>query len=393
MHVGLERLLVRAIWLCMVVVSLFYASEAMAESACTGCHEEVATAARKQQVVHQPVGKGECEQCHLAGRSVAVAVQKSSLAEKKQQREKINWFWKSSARAKEHLLRLTSAELSGKVFLNAADGRRQGYLKELNIPNLDKLPRKEAEQQPPVLSEFQVTGVRRGISVTATLQWATDEYTDAEVYYGVDNLQSVQHITQLAKQHSCNLLGLAAEKTYQVKVVARDLFNNVIASPLLKFSTAESFWKQGASNMRQSVMTTDLDLNWEIFRLADDYLFVIKSDRPVSVSLGREGHVQDETLSKRTVDAGGGFSHPILKSAFDTNISVCKACHLDVQEEFSHPIKIKARPGMIIPDDFPLLPDKTISCMTCHIQHFSDNEYRLRKAKKSELCRSCHTNY
>ena len=380
----------------LLLISVFYTfallSNVAAASRCTGCHEEVLTDSRERHISHRPVVKEQCEQCHLAGKKVSAPVKKSPLAAKKEKREKVNWFWKSSGRSEEHLLRLSSAELSGKLFLNAIDANRRSLLKELSLPNFSNLPKKDAEKKPPVLSGLQVTGVRRAISVTATLQWQTDEYADAVVYYGIDNLQSTKHVSKLSKQHSCNLMGLASGKTYQVKVVARDLFDNVIESPVLTFSTEKSFWNPPSTNFGKRVLLTNIKLDWEIFRLANDYLFVIKTDRPVAVSLGRTGRKEDKNLATRKVDTGG-FSHVILKSAFDTNISVCKACHVEVKEEYSHPIKVKAPKGMVIPEDFALLPDKTLSCMTCHIQHSSDNEYRLRKPKKSELCRSCHSNY
>lgn len=379
--------------LIVIVCVLALLSDVSAASRCTGCHEEVLTESQERHISHRPVVKGECEQCHLAGKTISAPVKKSPLAVKKEKKEKVNWFWKSSGRSEEHLLRLSSAELSGQLFLNAVDTNRRSVLKELSIPNFANLPKRDAEKKPPVLSGFQVTGVRRAISVTATLQWQTDEYTDAVVYYGIDNFRSSQHISQLSKQHSCNLMGLASGETYQVKVVARDLFDNVVESSVLSFSTEKSFWHPPSASFGKRALLTNVKLDWEIFRLAKDYLFIIKSDRPVSVSLGRTGRKEDKNTATRTVDTGGGFSHAILKSAFDTNVAGCKACHQEVKEEYSHPIRVKARPGMVIPADFALLPDKTLSCMTCHIQHASDNEYRLRKAKKSELCRSCHTNY
>ncbi|MBW2186551.1 MAG: cytochrome c3 family protein, partial [Deltaproteobacteria bacterium] len=50
-------------------------------------------------------------------------------------------------------------------------------------------------------------------------------------------------------------------------------------------------------------------------------------------------------------------------------------------------------PGMIIPPEYPLLENGRMTCMTCHQPHSSNNEARLLKEGKKELCTGCHTNY
>ncbi|SHI53802.1 doubled CXXCH domain-containing protein [Malonomonas rubra DSM 5091] len=377
----------------VVLFVLSFGSEISAASRCVGCHEDIVAGSRQRDVVHRPVVKDGCEKCHLVNAKIETPEKKSPLVEKKKKKQKINWFWKSPGRMQEHWFRMSSEELNGNLFLNASDGRRRSSLLEVATPVLSKLPQKDPEQKPPKQMNIRVSGVRRSISTTVTLQWETDEYTDAEIRYGVGSLDSVEVVRQLATHHSSNLLGLSSGKTYRYQIISRDLFDNETASPVMTFSTDKSFWDTSVVRSGYSASSTDINLDWTLFRLAEDFLFVIKADRPVSVSLGRQGKVSDKTQATRKVNVGGGFSHPILKSAFETNITVCRTCHYDVQEEYSHPIKVRARSGMVIPAEYKLLPDGTMSCMTCHVPHASDNEYRLRKSKRSDLCRGCHTNY
>lgn len=373
-------------------LSLLLATVPAVAKSCNSCHKKVAAKGRSGRFVHQPFMKEKCEQCHIAGKSVAKTVKKSPLAIEKAQVAKIRWFQTVSGRQQEHWLRLPASKLSGPLYVKATDGRMRSPVRQVVLPK-SGLAQKSDDHQPPKQSNLLVSDVRRGISTTATLQWQTDEFSDSIVYYGVDNLRSVKTDKQLLRQHTQVLLGLDADKTYQYQIVSRDLFGNETKSPVSTFTTDKSFWDQSANYRADSSLASDIELNWQLYRVKDDFLVEVKADRPVSVSFGMENSVVARNTKEREVDTAGQFSHPILKSSLDTNVKVCKDCHTGVREEYSHPIKVRARKGMVIPPEYTLLPDGTMSCMSCHDNHASNHEYRLRKSNKADLCRGCHSEY
>ncbi len=77
----------------------------------------------------------------------------------------------------------------------------------------------------------------------------------------------------------------------------------------------------------------------------------------------------------------------------DTNISICKDCHQEIRETYSHPVNVLPPADMEIPQEYELMPDGRISCMSCHSAHGSAFRYRLVKSGKADLCRGCHRNY
>lgn len=348
--------------------------------------------ARAGRIVHQPFGSGECSQCHIAGQKVTPSPKQTTLVREKEQREKIRWFLTSGERAAEHLFRLSDAQVANGLFLNASDGRSRSPLLEISVPS-GELPEMEVDQQAPIQSGLVVTDVRRGISTAATLQWETDKYTDSVIYYGVGNLRSVKASRQLARRHSQVLLRLDADKTYSYQVVSRDLFGNETRSAVQEFSTKKSFWDQDAVYSSETIATDDVRLDWQFYRLGAGVVLRIGADRPVNVSVGSEEQEDNKALVEREVRPQDDFSHPILKSSLDTNVSICRDCHQSFREEYSHPIKVRAPKGMTIPPEYPLLPDGTMSCMTCHDSHTSNNPKRILKANKSDLCRGCHKDY
>jgi len=378
----------------LVFLSLLVPVTLLAADDCSGCHEEVKNKSRRGRVVHSPVMKGQCGQCHIAGKVVSAPVKKSALAIEKQKSDKIRWYQTLSNSEREHWLRLPADRLSAGLFLKATDGRMRTPVTSVTLAPGQSFESLSDDQRPPQISNLQVTDVRRGISATATLQWDTDEHTDSVIYYGVDNLRSVKSDRQLSKQHSQVLLGLDADKNYQYQVVVRDLFGNETKSEVLKFSTDKSFWDQDTRVDTDRGLASDIDLRWQLKKAGEEYLLVVVADRPVSLSLEMKNEKMNQVKQERKVSAAGvSFSHPVLKSSFDTNITVCKTCHQNQREEYSHPIKVRAKKGMVIPPEYPVLSDGTMSCMTCHDSHASDHDYRLRKSKKSDLCRGCHTNY
>lgn len=372
---------------------LVFAAGGWAETECVSCHEQADPQRLRGRYVHQPMVKKQCDQCHIAGTRVAKRQKISPLAKEKQRQEKIRWVRTLSGRQQEHWLRLPAKSVAGNLYLRAADGRLRTPVKKIVLPVLASLPQKENDKLPPQQLDITVSDVRLSISASATVRWKTDEFTESHLYYGVGRLSSVKHVELLAREHEQLLTGLDAGETYQYQIVSQDLFGNETRSPLLEFSTEKSLMSSAARNDFRSGFMAEIEMSWQLFRVGGDYLLAVTADRPVTLAFGVEKHTAEQLQVEQQEVKSGAFVHPILKSSLDTNVTVCKDCHTGLREDYSHPIKIRARRGMVIPADFPLLPDGKLSCMTCHANHASDFEYRLRRAEKSDLCRGCHTEY
>jgi len=280
---------------------------------CSGCHAEIKVKSKRARVIHAPVNQGHCDQCHIAGSKISAPAETSLRALEKKKAERIRWFKRLSSREQEHWVRLSGDRIPNSLFLKATDGRMRTPMQELALPAKGSLDKVTPEQQPTRLANIQVTDVRRGISATATLQWQTDEHTESAVYYGVGNLRSVVADRSLSRQHSVVLVSLDPDATYQYQVVARDLFGNESRSAVFEFTTEKSFWNQDASNTAADPFAADIELDWQIKLVDDDYLLILSADRPVSVSLGVQAEVKDKTKRDRKVAVKGGFSHPSIQ--------------------------------------------------------------------------------
>ncbi len=229
-----------------------------------------------------------------------------------------------------------------------------------------------------------------------TIRWQTDEFTDAEVLYGRETLNSSSYNGKLSREHQLVLVGLDADTAYRYQVVSRDLFGNQSKSEIFMFQTDKTLIEQDRQVRSPRLAGQDIAVATEIFRHQSSYLLVFKADRPVSLSLG----VEQDPVAPTSTDsdeapqrAAAGTGHPLLKSQLDTTVTVCYDCHSSFKGTYSHPVNVFPQTGMVVPDEYPLLPDGRISCMSCHTAHGSDIEFRLLKDRKRELCRGCHRDY
>ncbi len=119
----------------------------------------------------------------------------------------------------------------------------------------------------------------------------------------------------------------------------------------------------------------------------------LTANQPVSITLGTSADEPAERptiLIKSAQSADTAEEHIPLANKKYSSMTICTTCHQAFNQQKSHPVNILPREKSKIPPEYPTLPDGRISCMTCHINHAANIEYRLIKSSRKELCLGCH---
>jgi predicted CXXCH cytochrome family protein len=257
---------------------------------------------------------------------------------------------------------------------------------------LAELTEVEDSGNPPVLSGVQVLKVQRGVFLSVTIGWQTDTLTNALVRYGVnDLLQKSEPGKRLGREHQVVLFNLQADKTYRYTAISQDLFGRSQSSPPLTFSTSNPFTvlpQDDAGNLSESEAEIVIASHFQ--RLGPDYLLELTLDPAASVFIGSSGTPRsqepaDESSSRYEAEE----AHDGLSGEAVVSMDACYSCHQS-QSTATHPVNIYPKPGMIIPPEYPTLPDGRITCNSCHSLHSSEFEFISRKEGKRELCVGCH---
>ena len=346
-----------------------------------------------KRYIHMPFLRKQCTPCHVAGKAVTVPTRKELQPVENAIPEKIRWFRDSYGVAATHWILLPADQVAGSLLFKAFDGSSRSPVQELTLPALTQLPTKSDDGRAPAITDIQVADVRRGISTSATLSWQTDEFTDSRVDYGIGSLNSSRVDHKLTRKHEVILTGLDADKTYDYRVSSADIFGHQAQSAQQSFSTAKTFIVAGARFDESGGAGNVPKIDFQLFHQGDNYLIEFTADRPVSISLGVPAEEKTAAVQPAPVAGEEVTSHPVLKSEFETSIRACDDCHAYLKQSYSHPVNVMPKPGMVIPAEYPLLPDGRISCMSCHATHGGNYEYRLIKSGKEELCLGCHTDY
>ncbi|MEJ2200992.1 MAG: cytochrome c3 family protein [Desulfuromonadaceae bacterium] len=380
--------------LLLVFIGMFCSWDAMgAETTCKECHKDVVEVGLRHRLVHRPFLKKQCGACHVAGQAVTPMVKKKNVVDETIPK-KIRWFRDAYPVADRHWVLLARDAAEDMLIFKTRDTFSWGPLQKIELPPVGELPSKANDGKAPVISNVRVQDVRRGISITATIAWDTDEFTSAQVDYGCGKLNSSKSTHQFSREHQLILSGLDRDENYTFQVIATDLFGNQSRSASLTFVTDKTFMIPEERHELSRRVGDEAEVDYELFRQGEDYLIVFEAERPVSLAIGVPA--PDPTTAKRSAPDldDESRSHPVLKSQLQTSLLVCDSCHGGyLKESVSHPVNILPKPGMVIPKEYPLLADGRISCMSCHAYHGGNHEYRLLKADKRTLCIGCHTDY
>jgi predicted CXXCH cytochrome family protein len=362
---------------------------------CEVCHEETLQRDYIRLYLHSPYAARKCGKCHAAVISDLPAEQKSAknISANRVQRKKTVWLGDSSTVNTKHSFLLPSQKVGDTlvVELQGVDGKFSH--KEIAVPLLADLIDVKDAGQPPVISGVHVLKVERGVFLSVTVGWRTDTLADAVVLYGDEDLsQTSDKGTRFGLQHQVVLHNLTPDRTYRYSVVSHDLFGRSQVSEPRTFSTEKPFTAANSDdidNPSNGEPSDSVDNTFQ--RLGTDYLFQLELAEPSSVFVGSKGPPRRQSApdAEKGAAIADEKSHAGLSSKVVISMRACGSCHKN-QSTATHPVNVYPKPGMVIPPEYPTLPDGRITCNSCHNLHGSDYEFLARKQGKRELCVGCH---
>ncbi len=361
---------------------------------CDGCHEATLIEDRSRFSLHSPFALQQCEGCHeakspLLTEEVTIDDSSTILADKR----KINWLGDSIMVATDHVFVMPADKTGDTLVVEQKSMEGRLSRQEIVVPALDDLVEVQDGGELPVISDLQVLKVQRGVFLSATIAWQTNTITDAHVRFGHEKLsQSSQPGIRLGRSHEVVLYNLKPDKTYLFTATSNDLFGRSQTSENLTFSTARPLDKPQVPSSRNLVVNDQKDvMDYHFLRLGTNYFIELAFAQPVAVFIGSQGVPMKQSLPDKSSDAleAGNDSHDGLSSKQVVTLEVCRSCHQN-QSTTTHPVNVYPKPGMIIPPEYPTLPDGRITCMSCHEAHGSDYEFLMIVSGKRELCIGCH---
>ncbi|MCJ7601939.1 MAG: hypothetical protein MUO63_10630 [Desulfobulbaceae bacterium] len=359
---------------------------------CEKCHNQVLEKELLKRYIHQPFAGRKCLTCHVDAKdsSPPVAVQPAPDKAK----AKIRWLSISPSASAEHTFLLPVKSASGKIMIDAKAPGKSPLRQSLTIPAVNTLVKAENDQTPPRITNIKAD-VQQGILINAAITWQSDKKTNATVQYGIKGAgQTIEEKNLFVTDHEITLPGLKSESIYQFSITCRDIFGNSAISPIFTFSTAKVSPLPEPPPENQGASSEKIAINSSLFRINDDNVMLeLTANQPVSIAIGTS---DEEPAERRIFLVKPGQSpdmaeeHIPLTNKEYSSIIICSTCHKSYNQQKSHPVNILPKGKIKIPPEYPTLPDGRISCMTCHINHAANNEYRLIKSSRKELCLSCH---
>lgn len=383
--------LCKYILIIMAVLMLTAPAFAQEFVRCEKCHAQTLEGDRMRIYQHQPFIQQECRTCHAVADEVAALTPQRSGKPKGLDRRRVTWLEEGAMAKTEHRFVLPADQLGEILVVEVHD--EQGGLThtELPVPRLADVTRVADAGRSPVITDVEVLEVRRGVFLSVTIGWKSDTLTNAQVYYGLEEMsQSVSSGGNVGTQHQVVLNQLKAGKTYHYKVISRDLYGREQESQSLTFSTARPVSRSMTTTEPADNKGTEIDAN-NFQRVGSDYLFSLELAAPSTVYIGRKGAVRKQVVEAATTPTAGNdkTAHKGLSTGSVLTINACRSCH-QRQATATHPVGVLPKPGMVIPPEYPTLPDGRISCVSCHTVHGSNNEYLARKPGRRDLCVGCH---
>jgi len=360
---------------------------------CLTCHAQVIEKELLKRYIHQPFIEKKCLTCHVNAKdSSPVADQPPSGQQ--QARAKISWLSMSPSASEKHTFLLPAKSASGKILIDAKVPGKSPLRQILTIPAANTMAKVENDQTPPGITDIKAD-VQQGILINSVITWQTDEKTNATVHFGIEDTgQTIDEKYSYATDHKITLPGLKNRSTYQVAITCQDIFGNSSTSPIFSFSTADISPLLASASENQKVSSDKIVLKNSFFTTNDKNIILeLTANQPVSIALGTAA---DEPADRQIILKKSGQStdmteeHISLTNKKYSSMTVCTTCHEGFNQQKSHPVNILPRGKTKIPPEYPTLPDGRISCMTCHINHAANIEYRLIKSSRKELCLGCH---
>jgi len=375
---------------------LFMASPVMADSTrCLKCHQDMIDAATVKLVVHNPFFQHKCSLCHgvTADQVISETTEQEDLDN---ERGKIEWLAESFGKSTLQVALLPADTCNSELTMKLWYQNREKQQSQIHCPDLDTIPTKLGTAQRPTVSLLQLRNYNAQLFTRTTLHWTTNVPCRCQLTYRSDEHEYTEHEDDFyTVVHHQEIRNFNPANT-QISIECDDTFEQHTQAPFIPLTQLPHRKTKTDDLATQELAGFSVDFK----RINDQVEISVATNQPAAVALGR---VEQQQTTTQTVipqipgiqdpDTGATANHPPLSDKEQVNTTICFQCHKETVEVASHPINVTAPPGMIIPPEYPLLADGRITCMTCHSRHSSDNEARLIKEGKKELCTGCHTNY
>lgn len=386
---------------CITVFALLSATVTMAgeNEECIKCHGKVFNDALNKMYIHSPFLEKKCVTCHIANNKVTSRTGNAGYSSRKnsrKQEKKIKWLKKHYQPALKHWFLLAGTRVDDTLFVQLQGADNKPEVRTLKLPPLEELPKLKDDSHPPEISNIQFLGVKRGVLYSATVVWETDKASDSHILYGTKTLdrKSVRG-SVLTRNHLVTISPLKSRKRYQYAVVSEDIFGNKKVSKSYDFQTSKLKPLQDTAGGEIDNYGRPLKLKLAMFGVGDKYFLTLTTDRPTYMAVGSHRNLRRIIGQKNTGLSGKTkkFDHPALTSGYELSIAICLNCHQDYEQSSSHPVNVPPKRGMDFPDNYPVLPNGRMTCVSCHSAHGANHEHRMRRPSKRELCIGCHKNY
>ena len=350
---------------------------------CIECHKGYADAELKKTFIHKPFLQKKCLFCHSPD-WVDNAAESDGKAQFPLKTKKMG---SGDNPALVHLFSIPKELAPNILFIETKYGLNKTFRTKLRVPPFDTLKSLSSDATPPKIFDIQVVEVQRSNLVTAKIRWKTNKLASSTLYYGTD--EPDKHSAKPASymsEHFVELYTLRPDETYNFLIRVEDIYGNTRESTVYSFSTDKSYKVSG--DERRVDSQAPMRLNSDIYRSEDNYLIRLEATQPVSMEIATYDMPSFPLLRKKSNETPA--NHIPLKNIYETSLLICETCHQAPNDKFSHQVHFRAKLGSNIPPEYPRLPNGQISCLTCHVQHASDNQFHLRKSAVRKLCVGCH---
>jgi predicted CXXCH cytochrome family protein len=375
--------------LCWLLVGTTQAAAEGPAEQCLDCHDKIWAEGQGKRFLHQPFLEQQCQVCHVdapAGRENQQRSQQNSA-----ERSRVQWLGRNFNPGQIHWFKFPAPEDNASLFVEVSAARGKSRHYNVPLPPLEDLPRRDNDHTPPMLNNVRVLAVQKDLSLSAVIAWETDEDANAGVHYGIGKFNMSSPLeNSFGTQHQVTLAGIKAKQIYQFQVFSEDLFGNRATSEVFTLATDKLFSLPDELSPVGPADFKKIEVTPEIFQSDGQYLVRISASQPVKMALGTLPPAFKKTAYRNDDDSPAEIRHVLTNDEFRTSISICYGCHRQYQEGMSHPVNVYPKRGIVIPPEYPTLPDGRMTCMSCHVRHASNLKNRLIKASNKELCVGCH---
>lgn len=377
-----------------ILTTLLITTAAIADSGqCLKCHQDLVDAATTKRVIHRPFAQKQCPLCHSTTTAVVTSAADSEdeWLNDTNAKPDIEWLAESFDHNTLQVAVLPADCCDSELIIKLWYQNHDKQQSTIHCPAPDTIPSRHNRQQQPTITQLQRNNYNDKLFTRVTLSWTTNVPCRCKLLYQSDNHEYIEHEDGFyTVAHRQEIRNFNPANT-QLSIQCIDTFQHHSQVQFTPITTLPTKTEDplDADSQGETKFTTTFK------QVGDDIEISISTSQPAAIALGRNKTTKplQQQPAASALPLPAPAEHPQLTLKKQVNTTICFQCHKETVEVASHPINVVAPPGMIIPPEYPLLSDGRMTCMTCHTRHGSNNEARLRKKGKKELCTGCHTNY